>query len=73
MAATPIEICELLDERLAPIIDECRLEMSAEPSVAHGAIVGFFLKTGAALAYGDGMERADVKRIFDQVLTGLYG
>ena len=73
MARTTLEICELLDARLAPVLLECRKEMDVDPSTATGAIAGFFLKTGAALAHGDGMGRADLKRVFDRVLTGLYG
>lgn len=73
MAHSSIEICELLDERLAPVIADCMREVDADPSVKRGATVGFLLKTGAALAFDDGMARADLKRIMERVLTELYG
>ena len=73
MAQTATEICERLDEAIAPVIERCRTETDAPLDVFRGATVGFLLKTGMALAFDAGVSRAELKRIIDRTLTGFYG
>lgn len=68
------EICDKLDEKLGPIIERLREE---NPGIDHiafsGAIAGYLLKTGVALAVKGGCPMRTLLKSMEDIIRTGYG
>lgn len=67
------EICDKLDEKLGPIIERLREE---NPGINHiafsGAITGYLLKTGVALAVKGGCPKKALMESMQDIIEAGY-
>lgn len=70
---TTLEICDLLDRKLEPIVSECRAEVGGRGEDFYAAMTGFMLQTAVAVSKAYGVSRTDVLQAFHKILTKHYG